>query len=173
MFLLGCNECKGNHTYGPLIGRGLLALVFIIAGINKLMNFNDSVFYLQDLGFLHAQFLVSVAIVVEIIGGFMLLFGWFTRLAALALVLFLLIVSFAVHHFWTMSIDESVHFQDFFQNMAIVGGLAIVMCSGPGSVSLDALRQCPSHTRKKTTTRKAPRRRATTKTTATRRRRKK
>lgn len=170
MFLLGCNDCKGNYTFGPLIGRVLLGLVFLIAGITKILNFNESIDFLESLGFLHAHFLTYVALVIEIVAGLMVVFGCYTRIGTLVLIVFLLIVTFMVHHFWTMGIDRGVNFQDFFQNASIIGGLVLLLCYGPGSISLDALRHC-SHgattkrksARRKTAARKTTKQRKTTK----------
>ena len=127
-----------NH----LVGRILLALLFLVAGINKLKAPAASAGYFAKLGFPATDVLVWVAIAVEIGAAVLLIVGWKTRWAALALALFTLIATFAAHRFWEFDGAQVANqMNHFFKNLAIVGGMIILAATGPGPHSVDAKRR--------------------------------
>ena len=129
-----------NH----LVGRILLALLFLIAGINKLKAPAASAGYFAKLGFPATDVLVWVVIAVEIGAAVMLIVGWKTRWAALALALFTLVATFAAHRFWEFDGAQVANqMNHFFKNLAIVGGMIILAATGPGPLSVDAKRRTP------------------------------
>jgi len=92
-----------NNTYHPLVllaGRVLIASVYLVAGVRKLMGFAGTVGYFTKLGFPAPEFVTVLAIIIEIGGGLLLVFGWKTRWAAWLIALFTLIAAFAAHRFW-------------------------------------------------------------------------
>ena len=126
-----------------LVGRILLALVFLIAGIRKLMAPAASAGYLAKLGFPAPEVMVWVAIAFELGGAILLIVGWKTRWAAYALALFTLVASFAAHRFWEIS-DAGQYanqMNHFLKNVAIIGGMLILAVSGPGPQSVDGRRR--------------------------------
>jgi len=126
-----------------LLGRILLALVFLVAGVRKIMAPAASAGYLAKLGFPAPEIMVWVAIAFEVGGALLLIFGWKTRWAALALALFTLVASFAAHRFWEIS-DAGQYanqMNHFLKNMAIVGGMLILAVTGPGPQSVDGRRR--------------------------------
>ncbi len=121
-----------------LVGRILLALLFIPAGWGKVSGFEGTVGYIASVGLPMPQVAAAIALVVELGGGLALLFGFGTRIAALALALFTLVASFAFHNYWTMPADAVMMQQlMFFKNIAIVGGLLVLAAFGAGSLSID------------------------------------
>lgn len=124
-----------NH----LVGRILLALLFLLAGINKLKAPAASAGYFAKLGFPMTDVLVWVVIAVEIGAAILLIVGWKTRYAAWALALFTLIATFAAHRFWEIS-DAGQYanqMNHFLKNLALIGGLLFVVAFGPGRMAVD------------------------------------
>ena len=76
------------NRYGPLAGRILIALIFIIAGFGKITGFEGTVGYIASKGLPLPQLAAIVAIIIELGGGIMLVLGWKTRWAAAAILLF-------------------------------------------------------------------------------------
>ena len=78
------------------------------------------------------------AIIIELGGGIMLVLGWKTRLAAMALFLFTGLAALIFHNFWAAAPDQAqnqmIHFM---KNLAIMGGMLFVMVHGAGALSLD------------------------------------
>jgi putative oxidoreductase len=122
----------------PLVGRLLIAALFIVAGIRKIMMFSGSVGYFTKLGFPMPEAFTVLAIVVEIGAAILLIVGWRTRLAAWLLALFVVIATFMAHRFWEFDAAQQANqLNHFLKNLAIVGGLMFVAAFGPGSASVD------------------------------------
>ena len=125
-------------TVAPLIGRILIALLFIPSGLAKLAGFSGTMAYVASAGLPPALGAI-IAILVEVVLGAALLVGWQARWAALIMALFTIGSAIFFHNFWAAPPDEqllqNVH---FFKNMAIAGGLLFVFTFGAGAYSLDA-----------------------------------
>ncbi|RZU02760.1 DoxX family protein [Rivibacter subsaxonicus] len=123
----------------PLLGRALIALLFIPAGLSKIMGFSGTVAYIASVGLPLAALGAVLAIVVELGGGLALLVGWKARWVALALALFSVASALFFHKFWAVP-PEQVMAQtiNFYKNFAIAGGLLFVVAFGAGAWSLDA-----------------------------------
>jgi len=133
-----------NALQNPLslIGRLLLAALFLPAGISKIGGFAGTAGYIASKGLPLPEVGAAIAIVVEILGALALIAGFGTRLAALALALFTLVATFIFHNFWGVPADQAfVQQLMFYKNIAVVGGLLILAAHGAGAWSLDAKRQ--------------------------------
>jgi len=126
-----------------LVGRILLALVFLIAGTRKLMAVAGTAGYFAKLGFPMPEVMVWVAIVVEIGGAILLIAGWKVRWAAWLLAIFTLVATFAAHRFWEFSdaAQYAAQMNNFLKNLAIIGGMVIIAATGPGPISVDGRRR--------------------------------
>ncbi|HKD35613.1 MAG TPA: DoxX family protein, partial [Pirellulales bacterium] len=86
--------------------------------------------------------LIVVAIVFEILGSLTIILGLFTRFGAILLIVFLIVVSPIFHRFWTLD-PKTPQYQDqmanFMKNVAILGGMLILLARGPGLCSIDNL----------------------------------
>ncbi len=121
-----------------LIGRLLLAFLFIPAGISKISGFEGTVGYIASVGLPLPIVAAAGTIALEIGAGLMLAVGWKTRWAALALAAFTLLATIIFHNFWAMPADKAfVQQLMFFKNIAVVGGLLVVAAFGAGRLSLD------------------------------------
>lgn len=129
---------RWGHRYGPLAGRVLLALVFLLSGIQKLSSFEPTRSYMQSAGMPAATLFLILAISLEVFGGVALVLGLGTRVVALALVLFLLPVTLTFHGFWRHAgFEQQQQLVEFLKNLAIIGGLLSVGAQGAGELSLD------------------------------------
>ena len=125
-----------------LVGRLLLAALFLPAGWSKLVGFAGTVGYIGSVGLPLPTVAAVVAVVLEIGAGLALAAGAGTRIAALALALFTLVASFFFHAYWGVPVEQQrVQQLMFFKNIAVVGGLLTVAAWGPGAWSLDARRE--------------------------------
>ena len=126
------------NRYGPLVGRILIALIFVFAGFGKISGFEGTVGYIASKGMPLPQLAAIGAIIIELGGGIMLVLGWKTRLAAIALFLFTGLAALIFHNFWAAAPDQAQNqMTHFMKNMAIMGGLIFVMVHGAGALSLD------------------------------------
>ena len=124
-----------------LAGRLLLVALFLPAGIGKLTGFAGTVGYISSVGLPLPSVAAALAAVVEIGGALALLFGFGTRIAALALAGFTLVASFFFHAYWAVPADQAFMQQLlFFKNIAVTGGLLAFAAHGAGAWSVDARR---------------------------------
>ena len=124
-----------------LVGRLLLALLFLPAGVMKIAGFSGTAGYIAASGLPLPQLGAVLAIVVEVGGGLALLAGFGTRIAALALALFTVVATLVFHAFWAVAADQVMVQQlMFFKNIAVVGGLLTLAAHGAGAFSVDAKR---------------------------------
>lgn len=133
-----------NTLQNPLalIGRLLLAWLFLPAGISKISGFAGTVGYAASVGLPMPQLGTAVGLVLEIVGGLALIVGFGTRWAALALALFTLVASFFFHNYWALPADQQMmQYLMFYKNIAVAGGLLVLAAFGAGAWSLDARRE--------------------------------
>jgi putative oxidoreductase len=120
---------------GALLGRIMLAFIFVQSGIEKISGPADTMQYMASAGLPHSLvpglFVLSIA--VELLGGLMLIFGWYAELAALSIFLWMIPVTIIFH----VSTGQTVEWE---KNLAIMGGLLMVAVLGPGGFSLAGVR---------------------------------
>jgi putative oxidoreductase len=126
----------GIQNVTPLIGRLLIAALFIPAGIMKITGFAGTAAYMASKGLPMADVLLVLTIIIELGGGIMILLGWRASEAALIIALFLIPVSIVFHGFWNMDDPEGVQMRMFMKNMTIIGGLLVMAGLGSGPLSL-------------------------------------
>jgi putative oxidoreductase len=124
-----------------LLGRALLALLFIPAGWSKIAGFAGVAGYIASKGVPLPEVCAAIAIAAELGLGLLLLVGFQARWSALALALFVAVITPIFHNFWAMpEAQVMMQKQAFFKNIAVVGGLLVVAAFGAGRFSLDGRR---------------------------------
>jgi putative oxidoreductase len=127
-----------NRDIAALVGRILLALIFIIGGWNKIGGFEGTAAYIASKGLPLPQVGAAIAVIVELLGGILLLVGFKARWAALAIFVFLIPTTFIFHPFWAVPVEQVASQQgNFMKNLAIMGGMLMVWAFGPGRISVD------------------------------------
>ncbi|MGH8546863.1 MAG: DoxX family protein [Gammaproteobacteria bacterium] len=123
---------------GLLVGRVLLALIFIGSGFSKITGFAGTAATMAAKGMPMVEVLLIIAILIELGGGLLLALGYKAQWAALAIFLFLIPATLIFHAFWAVD-PEQVKMQliQFQKNLAIMGGMLYVVFNGPGRMSLD------------------------------------
>ena len=121
-----------------LLGRILLAALFVPAGFGKISGFEGTVGYIGSVGLPLPALGAVVAIVVELGLGLLLLVGFKTRLSAIVLVLFTVAAAVFFHNYWALPADKAfVNQLMFWKNIAIAGGLLGFAAFGAGRLSID------------------------------------
>ena len=129
-----------SNFQNPLafVGRLLLALLFLPAGLSKITGFAGTVGYIASKGLPMPTVAAVVAIIIEVVAPLALLAGFGTRWAALVLAGFTVIATFIFHNFWAMPAEQAqnqmIHFM---KNLAIMGGLLYVVVHGSGHLSVE------------------------------------
>jgi len=124
--------------YAAPLGRFLLALIFIMAGAQKLTGYAATAQYMDMMGVPSA--LLPLVILTELGGGIALLIGWQTRIAAVLLAGFS-VLSGALFHLIPSFGMEGMAAQTetimFMKNLSIAGGMLLVATLGAGSYAVE------------------------------------
>ncbi len=134
-----------------VLGRVCLSVIFILSGISKIMDIQTAEAQLVDKlsqflttvhriewleviidqALAHAQTLIITTIVLELLGGILVLLGVKVRFGAFLLMLFLIPATIVMHRFWDLQGDErQIQMIMFLKNLAIFGGLLLVFAYG-------------------------------------------
>ena len=123
-----------NHPLNAaalLLGRLLLASLFILEGWGKLRGYAGAVGYMEKFGV--PGLLLPAVIAAEFVGGLCIALGWQARWAALALAGFSISAALLFHNNFGVR-NELLHFE---KDLAIAGGLLVLYAFGPGAWSLE------------------------------------
>ena len=120
-----------NNILQP-IGRLMLALIFILAGIGKIADPAGNMSFMQSAGV--PGLLLWPTIALEILGGLAIAVGFKTRYAAFALAVFSVAAAFIFHR----NFGDQMQMIMFLKNIAMAGGLLLLATSGVTAYSLDS-----------------------------------
>jgi putative oxidoreductase len=121
-----------------LLGRILIALLFVPSGWGKIGGFSGTVGFIASKGIPLPEVCAAIAVAAELGLGLALLLGFKTRWVALGLAIFTAVITPIFHNYWGVP-EAQVYMQklNFFKNYAIVGGLLALAAFGGGAFSLD------------------------------------
>jgi putative oxidoreductase len=121
-----------------LIGRICIASLYIWAAAAKVFNWKGTIEYMQSKNFPLISFMLPAAVVLQIGGGLLLVFGYYCRVGATILILFTIPAMIKMHDFWHIKDQTRILEKTFFmKDIAILGGLLIILAFGPGAFSAD------------------------------------
>lgn len=123
-------------AYVSFAGRLLLALLFLLAGFNKLTAPAGTIGYIASAGLPFPELAYAAALFVELALAAALVVGYQTRIAAALMAAFTVVTAFGFH----FNLADQNQFIHFFKNLSIAGGLLQVVAFGAGAFSLDARR---------------------------------
>ncbi len=135
--------CSLSKTFAPLLGRILLAFIFLQSGFDKVLSYGKTTALMAARGIPEPQILLPLAIAALFIGGTMILVGWKARWGALALIVFMIPTTLYFHGYWTYPEPLQLNqFHHFVKNLAIIGALLMILGMGSGALSVDSDEAC-------------------------------
>ena len=136
-----------------LIGRILIAAIFVVSGAEKFMDLGATAAAIEaknlpipqmlatnlPTGWTMPYTLAAATAALELGGGVLIVLGWQTRLFALLLAIFSAIAAYYFHDFWHYPpggehTNNMIHFM---KNVSMIGGLLMLAGVGAGRYSLD------------------------------------
>jgi len=114
-----------------VLGRIFLSTLFLIEGTNKIFNYEETIQYMENFGV--PEYLAIPAIILEILFPLLLIIGYQTKIAALVMMIFTIVVAIIFH----TNFDDQMQFITFFKDIAIAGGFIIIFVNGAGKFSVD------------------------------------
>lgn len=126
-----------SNNLALLIGRVLMAFIFIMAGWSKLAGgIEGTAGYIASVGLPAATLLAWLAAIFELVAGLFILAGFMTRQTAWALAAFCVFTGFVFH----FQPADQMQFISFMKNLAMAGGFLFLGVTGAGALSVDAKR---------------------------------
>jgi putative oxidoreductase len=114
-----------------LAGRIMMSIIFILAGVGKVMDPAGTTGYMEAMGVPSALLWPTAAL--EILGGMAIAVGFKTRYAAFALAGFSIIAAVLFHR----NFGDQMQMVMFLKNIAMAGGLLLLATSGKTAFSID------------------------------------
>jgi putative oxidoreductase len=121
-----------QQNLADLLGRILIAAIFLLAGLNKIGGYAGTQGYMESMGVPGG--LLPLVIAVEVLGAVAIIAGWHTRLFAFLLAGFSIVSALIFHR----ALGDPMQFILFMKNLAMAGGFLFLVARGPGDWSLDA-----------------------------------
>ena len=116
---------------GLLVGRLLLALIFLHEGWSIIGGYSGAAAYMQKFGV--PGVLLPAVIALQLGGGLLIAAGALTRVVAVAFALFCSLTAILFHWQFADS-NQLLHFE---KDLAIAGGFLVLAVNGAGKWSLD------------------------------------
>ena len=118
------------HVF-EVLGRVLLSSLFIIEGVNKFFNQEETIMYMEDYGVSEIFFYPTVLL--EVFIPILLIVGYKTRILGSIMCLFTLTVALIFH----LNFDSQIQLIMFLKDLAIAGGFLLIASREPGLCSID------------------------------------
>ena len=111
-----------------ITGRSLLGLYFIVPGLSKVFDFASTLALMRMKGVPISLVLLPLTIVIQLLGGILLILGKNLRLTAFMLFGLTILINVFIHNFWALNGDPSQahETQNFVKNLAIAAGLLVL-----------------------------------------------
>ncbi|MFT5220979.1 MAG: putative oxidoreductase [Planctomycetota bacterium] len=118
------------NNLSTLVGRGLISIMFILAGYGKIVGYEGTQGYMESVGV--PGMLLPAVIALELLGGIAVLVGYQTRIAAFLLAGFTLLTAIIFHTDFAQPMQQII----FMKNLAISGAFMLLFVHGPGAWAL-------------------------------------
>lgn len=138
-------EMAGVNDALLAVGRVALAVIFVMSGAMKFMDLSATAGAVGSKGLPAPMILATLAAITELGGGLLIVVGWQTRWAALALAVFTLVAAYFFHDFWHMTgAERANNMIHALKNLSIFGAFLMLAATGAGRYSIDG--PCTVHT---------------------------
>ncbi len=122
-----------------LLGRIMLAWLFVGVAYGTIINFAGSLSYFTSLKLPAPALFTWVALVLELVMSVGLILGIGTRYAAILIFVFVVVTTAIAHRYWEYPAgpQQIGQYNNFLKNISIMGGALAIFVTGAGRFSLD------------------------------------
>lgn len=127
-----------SETISPLLGRGALVWFYGSAAMTIMRDWNRVQAMMEMRHVPLAPAIMVLALVFIFLGCVSLLLGYHARHGAVILFGLTMVAAVTLHPFWLMAGEaRRIEFETFARDVAICGGLLLMVGMGPGPFALD------------------------------------
>lgn len=121
-----------------LIGRVLLAWIFVGSAYGAITDFSGSVGYFRSLHVPAPELFTTITVALEVLMSAGLILGIGTRYCAVLVFLFVVVATAIAHRYWEYPAGQQIgQYNNFLKNISIMGGAMLIFVTGGGRFSLD------------------------------------
>ena len=114
-----------------LLGRILISSLFLLNGVFKISNYDDTVSWIESFGM--PGILIIPAIILEVIGPILIIIGYKAKIAAGFLSAFCIVTAIIFHN----DFSDQMQFTSFLKNIALAGGFLFIVVNGTKDFSIE------------------------------------
>ena len=114
-----------------VFGRVFISLLFLIEAVRKFFDPDMSMMYMSDYGV--PEILFYPSLIIELIVPILLIIGYQTRISALIMFIFTIVVTIIFHN----DFGNQIQLTALLKNLSIAGGLLIIASNEPKVCTLD------------------------------------
>ena len=114
-----------------LIGRILISLVFLLSGVNKIINYDDTFMWMEDYGV--SGILLIPTIILEIVAPILIIIGYQVRISAVLLGMFCI----ATAIIFSSDFSDQMQIVGFLKNLGLAGGFLFLAINGSRKYSIE------------------------------------
>ena len=112
-------------------GRIFISTLFIVEAIKKFLFKEETIFYMEE--YCVPEILFYPSLIFELVFPILLIIGYQTRISAIAMFLFTIVVTIIFHN----DFGNHIQFMALLKNLSIAGGLLIIASNEPKICTLD------------------------------------
>ena len=112
-------------------GRIFISTLFIVEAIRKILFKEETIFYMEEYGV--PEILFYPSLIFELVFPILLIIGYQTRISAVAIFVFTIVVTVIFHN----DFESHIQFMALLKNLSIAGGLLIIASNEPKICTLD------------------------------------
>lgn len=121
-----------------LLGRLAISAFFLWTAFEKIKHWKMAADFLKTKKVPYVSYVLPVSVALQAVGGISILFGLYTHLGALLLLIYMVPHTYKMHDFWNIesSQERGMAQLGFMKDVAIIGGLLILLAIGGGAFSV-------------------------------------
>jgi putative oxidoreductase len=141
------NKVRNNYIFVPmkdiadLLARILIAFLFIYEAIDGVVFYEKTKATMTAYGITWRQdLLLCTLLTLLFVGGFLVLIGYYANIGAMMLLVYWVPFTLIVYSFWNDQAEfKRLHALYFMRNLAMCGGLLLLIANGAGKYSVRRL----------------------------------
>lgn len=121
-----------------LLGRLMIVGIFLMSAVgNKIPNFGGVADYMAAEGVPLPRLMLAGAIAFLLAGSISIITGYFARIGAGLLLVFLILATYFFHDFWMFEGEaRQQQMIQFLKNVSLMGAMVFLIANGPGQMSM-------------------------------------